>query len=463
MGSHDTTGLDRMSFEPITFICDILKNWYAILLGAIGAALLTAVLVSARYEPIYTTSATFVVTMKNNANTTTYWSKAYEMAETMKLVLESNSMNRIICEELGVDSVDADITTSTVGTSNLLILQVTSDTSKRAMDVIRVVMDNYAQVSFYAMGVTTMEVLQEPTVPMYPSNSLNVKRPAGKAFLIAGAALVCLFGLVSYLNDTIKMEQDIEKKLDASSLGQIPYQVKNRSIKELFKRDKSALLINNPLTAFAFVESYRKLAIKVEHRLKKKEKNALVITSIAENEGKSTVAANLAIALASQSKRVILIEGDLRRPSQFLIFGKSVNENQEIGEYLKGNTQLQEILMKCDVPNLYLILGRNCYSTSTEMINKVKMRNLIEQSKKAADYVIIDTPPVGLIGDAEIFARYAGAVMLVTKQNYMPAEEINDVLDVFRGQEASVVGVVLNKVLSVPGTVDIGTYGKYGR
>jgi len=463
MGKDDIIEVEEMSFEPLTLIHDILINWWVILMGAIGAALLTVVVLSARYEPVYTTSATFVVSMKNNANMSTYWSRAYEMAQTMQLILESNSMNRIICEELGMDTMDAEITTSTLGSSNLLTLKVTADTSKEAMDVIRVVIDNYSKVAFYATSATTMEVLEEPTVPMSPSNPYNVKRPAAKVFLVTGAGLVFLFGLVSFFRDTIKREQDIEKKLDASSLGQIPYERKRKSIKELVKRNKSALLVNNPVTGFGFVESYRKLAAKVDHRMKKKEQKALVVTSIAENEGKSTVAANLAIALAGQSKRVILIEGDLRRPSQFLIFGQELKEKQEVGEYLKGNAQLKEILIKSSVPNLYMILGRNCYSSSTELVHASKMGDLLEQCKKAADYVIIDTPPVGLIGDAEVLARTAGAMMLVARQNYIPAEDINDTLDVFRAQKTSVIGVVLNKALTISGVTNTGAYGKYGK
>ena len=110
-----------------------------------------------------------------------------------------------------------------------------------------------------------------------------------------------------------------------------------------------------------------------------------------------------------------------------------------------------------------MILGRNCYSTSTEMVQSSEMEDLLEWCKKAADYVIIDSPPVGLIGDAEVLARNAGAVMLVTKQNGIPVGEINDVLDEFRAHGADVIGVVLNGVRTLSDMVDQGAYGKYGK
>jgi len=108
MGNNHTIEIEEINIEPLTLIRDILVNWWVALLGAIGAALLTVVIINAGYEPMYTTSATFVVSMKNNASMSSYWSKAYEMAQTMQLILESNSMNKIICEELGLEKVDAE-------------------------------------------------------------------------------------------------------------------------------------------------------------------------------------------------------------------------------------------------------------------------------------------------------------------------------------------------------------------
>ena len=83
----------------------------------------------------------------------------------------------------------------------------------------------------------------------------------------------------------------------------------------------------------------------------------LAVTSVSENEGKSTVAANLAISLAEKDYRVVLIDGDLRRPSQFLIFGLKPQEENELGEFLKREKKNFNLLMKTSVPKLYVIGG----------------------------------------------------------------------------------------------------------
>lgn len=192
------------------------------------------------------------------------------------------------------------------------------------------------------------------------------------------------------------------------------------------------------------MESYKKLAAKVEYRMAKNEQKVLVVTSVSENEGKSTVAANLAITLAEQSKRVLLVDGDIRRPSQFLIFGMEPKEENELGEYLRGNGSLADVMVPCTRKHMLFMGGKNCYSSSTEMLNSESFFKLMAACRKFVDYVIIDTPPAGIIGDAQIFAHCADAVMIVSKQNYMLAEDINEVMDAFRDKEGKVLGVVLN-------------------
>lgn len=460
--------LEQMKIEPFTLLHDILMNWWVILLGAAAAAMLTYVAVNMRYVPRYTTSTTFVVASKGNSNAVSNLSSANSMAKTFESILKSNVMKKTLCEKLGVKEIDAEINTQVLEGTNLLVLSVTENSPKEAIDLIRAIMDNYSSVSFYTLGNAVMDVLEEPKVPMSADNPLNARGAVKKGFLAAAAFLIALFGLLSYLKDTVKREDDIEEKLDARNLGVISYERKNKTLRECLQRKNGALLINKPLAGFAFVEGYKKLATKVDYQMAKENRKVLVVTSVSENEGKSTVAANLAIALAEQSKRVLLMEGDLRRPSQFLIFNKKPQEKNELGEFLKGKGTLKEVLMESGIPRLYLMIGRNCYSSSTEMLHSSRMEKLIEVCRGSMDYVIIDSPPAGLIGDAEALAGYADAVMLVVRQNYILSEDINDVLDAFREHHSKVLGVVLNGVRSLENTVagryqgGYGRYGKYG-
>ena len=394
---------------------------------------------------------------------------ANTMAKTFEKILKSNIMEKKICEKLKVEELDADIHAKVLEGTNMLVLSVTADTPKDSIDIIRTVMDNYSSVSLYTVGSAVMDVLEEPKVPYTPDNPLDAGGQAKKGGLVAGALVIILLGLFSYMKNTIKQENEIEKKLDARSLGAISYEWKYKTIRDIFRRKKKAILVDDPVASFRFVESYKKLAAKVEYRMAKNEQKVLVVTSVSENEGKSTVAANLAITLAEQSKRVLLVDGDIRRPSQFLIFGMEPKEENELGEYLRGNGSLADVMVPCTRKHMLFMGGKNCYSSSTEMLNSESFFKLMAACRKFVDYVIIDTPPAGIIGDAQIFAHCADAVMIVAKQNYMLAEDINEVMDAFRDKEGKVLGVVLNGVRSFSGLVDspvghyYGKYSKYGR
>lgn len=457
-----TTGhtLENYKIEPFTLIHDILVNWWVILIAAAAAAMLSSVVMNIRYVPQYTTSTTFVVSYRNSSASYSSLGTANTMATTFQKIVESSAMQEILCKKLDVDAIDADIQASVAEGTNLLELRVTSDSPRESFDIMEGILDNYSDITLYTVGDIVLNVLQSPSVPFSPVNPLDTGSLMKKVFILAAAAMIVLFGILSVLKDTLKTEDDLRDKLDARSLGTLTYEFKYRSLREIFRRSKKALLITDPLAGFGFVESYRKFSSRVEYRMEKDGCKTLAVTSVSENEGKSTVAANLAISLAEKDNRVILVDGDLRRPSQFLIFGLKPAEENELGEFLKREKQDFDLLMNTDVPKLYVIGGRNCYSSSTDIIQADITWKFLNRCKESADYVIIDTPPAGVLGDAELWGQYADAVVFVERQNFVLAEDINTMLDKFRAQKSKILGVVLNSVQSF-GTIAGSTVGKY--
>ena len=195
------------------------------------------------YSPDYTTSATFAVSSRMDAGSYSNLSSANQMAGTFQKVIESSAMNKILCDELGVDSINATIKSNVIPNTNLLELSVTSSSPRDAYDIIHAIMDNYSKVSYFSLGNAVMEPLNKPQIPMSPSNPLNASRVMKLAFIAAVVLLAGVFGLLSFFRETIKTEEEIEAKLDAGSLGELPYEPKAKTIKELFKRQKKAILV----------------------------------------------------------------------------------------------------------------------------------------------------------------------------------------------------------------------------
>ena len=161
-----------------------------------------------------------------------------------------------------------------------------------------------------------------------------------------------------------------------------------------------------------------------------------------------------------------------KRPSQFLIFGLHPKEENELGEFLKREKKEFNLFMKTSVPRLYVVGGRNCYSSSTDILQNEVTAKFMRRCREAADYVIVDTPPTAVLGDAELWGQCTDAVLFVERQNFIYAEDINTMIDKFRAQDTRILGVVMNGVQSfgrvVSSTVGryssrYGEYGNYGK
>ena len=195
-----------------------------------------------------------------------------------------------------------------------------------------------------------------------------------------------------------------------------------------------------------FVENYKKLRTKIMYKMKQRGGKIILVTSVMENEGKSTVAVNIALALAQKSKKVVLMDGDIRRPAIYKILQQRLNKNQEIGEFLKGNTEIGEILRFDKNTGLNLLIGTKHYSNSTEMVSGERMRSMLKAVRKIADYVVIDSPPTSLMADAEILAEYADVSLLVVRQSTASVRMINDTIDMLEGSSSELLGCIYNDV-----------------
>ncbi len=468
-----TSSSMQNNVDLFILLSDIVRHWWMILLAALTGAMLMVLVSTAMYEPVYTTTSTFVVTAKKQTSKYSNQGSAYDAAKSFPKVLESSVMQSIIRENLGYDDYTAKISASVPEDSNLLTLTVTADTAKEAIDVSTIIIDHYDEVAVYSVGSSVLQIIQEPGIPYAPDNALNTKDLAKKGLFGGAAVMVLILAAFSIFHDTVKNEKDAEKKIDARTLGAIAYEWKQRSVKEVFKKKKKAALVDDPMSGFRFVESTKKFVTNIKHRMDKNNAKVLVVSSVAENEGKSTVAANMAITLAKQGKRVVLMDGDIRKPSQQLIFDMDLTDTTEFSEFLQGKGTIADVIANTGRENLLFLGGKTAVADSTELLGSEVLDKLIPALKNAADYVIIDTPPAGLIADAQIFARKADGVLLVTRQNMILAEDINEVIDDFRENECHVLGVVLNGVLSVEsiaespaagyGRYGYGNYGRYGK
>lgn len=448
--------------DLISMLKDIAKEWWAILLLSLAVALFADIWVNATYQPEYKTSTTFVVTAKGmNTNVYQNLNSTQQLAQQFTEILDSNVLKKKVAQDLNMSILNIDSSVDLVPETNLITLSVKAGTAVESYRILQSIMKNYNTVSDYAIKNVIIETIQSPAVSMAPVNPLNEKKTMVIAFIAAAAVLMVLVAGISYLRDTIKNPKDVTSKLDTRLLGSIYHEKKSKSLKLRKKKEFVSMLISNPLRSFQYAESNKMMASRVRSYLDKENAKTLLVTSVMENEGKSTVAANLALGLAQEGNRVMLIDCDFRKPAQYKIFDMEGKNGDDLGKVLTGKAGTENLIRNWNDTNLYMILNRTSSNSIEAMLKSTTLRQIVGFCRQNMDYVIIDTSPLALVSDTEELAQMADASVLVVRQDTVLTKDINDAIDILNNTRGKVLGCVLNDASSSQITGSTAHYG-YG-
>jgi capsular exopolysaccharide synthesis family protein len=204
-------------------------------------------------------------------------------------------------------------------------------------------------------------------------------------------------------------------------------------------------------------EAFRMLRAQVMQRLESANASTLAITSAGADEGKTLVAANLAVSLSRLAdRRVLLVDVDLRRPAMHSVFGLSPTKG--LAHHLLQNAPLADCLISPGLDGLVLLPCGTGGEMSSELLSSPAMARLVEELKdRYSDRIVLyDLPPLLLTDDAFMFLKHVDACLLVVEQGSTRREEIERCLELL--QEFNVIGTVLNKARSPQGGYGYG-YG----
>lgn len=432
--------LDKASLQGAGW--QILKNWWVVLcwmaamfLGATGVGNLL-------YTPEYTASSTLVIRMMET-DAYTSLAQTTQMTAVYSEIFQSEALRNLVSESIG-EPVEGSISCTQIAETNLLVLSATSPTPRQAYLFIQAALRNYEQVASYVFSDAVLEVVQEPNVPDAPSNSSFFIRRRPELTLLAGMAAAALIALIYLLRRTVKATGNASGLLDGTILGTIPFEKKQALSRRGKKKEIPALLLNSPLVSMDFAESSRRAATRVEAHLRHHKAKVLLVCSVEENEGKSTVAANLAIAIAEHGEKVLLVDGDLRKPAQYKIFDRKGEKRLSLSDVLTGKASLEEVLSRNSKAGFWELFQYESVAQAGNLLAGAKLRQLMEELKDQADVIVIDCPPVAAAADAEIWMHLADTVALVVRQDASDVRVINDTVDLIWKSAGDFAGFLLN-------------------
>lgn len=226
---------------------------------------------------------------------------------------------------------------------------------------------------------------------------------------------------------------------------------------------KIEILYNRKIIDTKLTEYYNALAMNVQFCGKDIKK--IVISSVQENEGKSTVAVNLAKALADLGCKVLLLDADTRKSALIARF-KSEGKIEGLTSYLSGMLEIKKVLYETDVKNLTILPSGQVPPNPAALLQNKNFDVMMLAFEKYYDYVIIDSPPIGAVIDAAVIAKKCDGSILVVESGSIKKTFIKKAKEQLEQAGGRFLGIILNKVdvetISYGGYGGYGYYGQYG-
>lgn len=235
---------------------------------------------------------------------------------------------------------------------------------------------------------------------------------------------------------------------------------KHEATEKIIINNRKRLLTND--TPFAIREAYVKLRTSLMFCMTKNRERqckTFAVTSSKPSEGKSITAANIAISYAMLGKRVLLIDADLRKPTQRRLWG--VNVASGLCDFLAKIGPL--VLAKVDGLPLWVACTGTIPPNPSELLASERMKAFVSLCAEKYDYIIIDTPPVNTVADAQIISTLVDGVLLVARSGNTSSDELRAAVDAIEQVDGNLSGIVLNdlNMKSVRYSYKY-KYGKYG-
>lgn len=457
-----TTTKPRNIDVAYIMVRDVFKNWLLILCVALSAMFISYIFASMSYVPQYTSRCTMIVSAKvNNSGAYTNTSETKKLTNTIKAVMNSKVIKRKTAESLGMGGFPGSVSINVVPKTNLIEVSVKANNPSTAFKLLKGLLETYPEVSKDVLGEIVMEVFEEPNFPTSPSNGFQFRKTMNLSFWGAGLFVVIISAVYYYLMDTVKNEWDADDKLDTKLLGVLYHESTYKNFKAKLKKKKKRLLMGAPAVSFGFSETVKKIRTNLSYFQDKVGGNVLLVTSYDKKEGKTTVTANLAYAIAQRHQSVLVIPG--AGTAKDLLALLNIKTDESFQE--KTKESFDDIIVEKNNSSLCVMAitegDKDKFNFSNPAI-AASFKEFIDRAKEEYDYVIIDGPCAKDSGDTEYLARLCDFSLLVVKQNATKVALINDTIDILNRYNKGLSGCVFNDAYSSTSVINIGYGYGYG-
>ena len=422
----------------------VLKRWKLIVLIALIGAMGFDTVRTLMYHPRYQASVSATLGSEQNTYSQLDTTQAY--IRSLSYIFNGQNVQSYLQERLGNEDSTLTCSVNSVNDTNVVNISVQADTRRDAWFGLQYVLDWYRTNGDKYHFNYDLNVTQTNPISEAPVSANSHVRNLMMGGIGGGVFIAAVLLLLAYFSDTIKTPAEITTRNDCRMLARLPKEHKRRGIR-FWKKNREALLITSLKTSFRYKEAVKKLRSRIEESSRKHGYQTIMVTSVMENEGKSSIAANLAISLAKGGHHVLMIDADIRKPSLDRIL--NMETEHSLNAALSGKDWKKEV-MHSERFHMDVLCSIQDLENAEKLLNSEQMKKLLEEAKQSYEFVIVDTSPAAGLSDPLIISEHCDASLLVIRQNLAGARRINDTIDRLVTVRNNLIGCIYNGAVFDP-------------
>lgn len=431
----------------------VIKRQWRLILLFLAVTVALAVVLTVRTTPTYSSSVELFVSTADRGTTQAYEGSLFsaQRVTSYARLAQSRELSNSVVQQLGLDIPPDDlsrrITATVVPDTVILDIAVTDTDARRAQQLAQAVAERLtAMVSqLEAPSASTGAPIQAnivdpaslPTTPISPRPLKNLGLAALLGLTLGLGSAV----LREMLDSSVRDPEDIPDVAGVPVMGMIGED----------SRMRKDPLVTGANASPNRVEAFRVLRTNMQFISVDHESQVFTVTSAVPDEGKTSTATNLAIALAQADHSVLLVDGDLRRPGVDVFLG--MDGAVGLTNVLIGRNKLDDAIKDGPVPNLSVLPSGVLPPNPSELLQSHAMKQVLARARESYDTVIIDSPPLLSVTDATLLAVQSDGALLVVRHGKTTKDQLRRAVDRLVAVNAHVVGAVLNMIPRRDGVV----------
>ncbi len=421
----------------------VVKRWKLFVIFPILAVLLTFIyfnfVMPLTVTPQYSASTTLMIMRHSGTGqiSTGDISLARQLVPTYREIVHSRRVMDLTIASMNLpisaDALRGKVDVAAVRDTEMIIISAVDPDPAMARDIANEVARAFMNQIVEIMQIGNISVIDTAVTPNRPVGRLGTRQGVAMAFALGLMASFGLAFLLEYIDRTIKDPEQVQSLLNLPVIGVIPTS----------KEGNQLFTFDNPRSTTS--EAFRTMRTNIQYSGVDRSMQVIMVCGVNAACGKSTVTANLALTFAQTGSSVLIVDSDMRRPTQHHIFHVT-NEVGLSSLIVRDDLIPNDVIIRTEHENLNLLTCGPTPPYPAELLGSKKMKEMVASMAESFDYIIFDSPPIIAVTDAAVLSRLTDGAVFVIDYGKVKREEALAGLDRMQKVGAHMIGTVLNKL-----------------